>query len=307
MWFRNLQLYRLPENWAVTDEDLRPALANWAFRPCASNEASRAGWIEPAGVADGRMAIAVGRHILIALQVQTRLLPGAVIAEAAAENARLIEEQQGYKPGRTQMKEIRKAVFEELLPKSFTRSRKIYAWIDPVGGWLGIDASSLGLAELVLDALRNTLGATDLTLPVALVKTKLAPVSAMTSWLAATEAPASFTLDQDCELRAVTDEKAAVRYVHHALDGKDVQDHLAAGKLPTRVALTFDDRISFILTEKLAIKRLAFLDVLKEQADRDAETHTMQTEADFALMSGELARLIPALIEALGGEEKEVV
>ncbi|HNC80117.1 MAG TPA: recombination-associated protein RdgC, partial [Rhodocyclaceae bacterium] len=106
-------------------------------------------------------------------------------------------------------------------------------------------------------------------------------------------------------LRAVTDEKAAVRYVRHALDGQDVQDHLAAGKLPTRLALTFDDRIALLLTEKLEIKRIAFLDVVKEEAERQAETADLQMEADFALMTGELSRLIPALLEALGGEQKD--
>jgi len=95
--------------------------------------------------------------------------------------------------------------------------------------------------------------------------------------------------------------------VRHALDGKDVQDHLAAGKLPTRLAMTFDDRISFILTEKMEIKRLAFLDVIKEEAEKQADATDMQMEADFALMSGELSRLIPALIEVLGGEDKDTV
>jgi recombination associated protein RdgC len=127
----------------------------------------------------------------------------------------------------------------------------VFAWIDPVGGWLVIDAASPARAEEVLDALRDTLD----ELPVKMVKTQLSPVSVMTAWLAANEATGNFTIDLDCELRAVTDEKAAVRYVRHALDGKDMQDHLAAGKLPTRLAMTFDDRVSFILTEKMEIKR----------------------------------------------------
>lgn len=249
------------------------------------------------------MAIAVKGHLLLALQEQTKLLPSSVVLEAAAEKAAKIEAEQGYKAGRKQMKEIREAVLQELLPRAFTRSRRIWVWIDPVGGWLGIDGTPSD-ADAVLGALRDTLLE---GLPVKMVRTRLSPGAVMTSWLAAGEGDAGFTIDCDCELRAVTNEKAAVRYVHHALDGRDVKDHLAAGKLPTRIALTFDDRVSFVLTEKMAIKRLAFLDVIKEEARQSTQDGDLQLEADFALMSGELARLVPALVEALGGEDEEVV
>ena len=301
MWFRNLQIYRLPENWAISADTLQEKLSARPFQPCGSQDMASRGWSSP--TKDDRFVLAVKGHFLISLAVEQKLLPSSVVNEVAADKAEMIEAQQGYKPGRKQMKEIKEAVLQELLPRAFTRRRRVFAWIDPMGGWLVIDAASPARAEEVLEALRDTLD----ELPVKMVKTKLSPVSVMTGWLAANEASGNFTIDLDCELRAVTDEKAAVRYVRHALDGKDVQDHLAAGKLPTRLALTFDDRVSFVLTEKMEIKRVAFLDIIKEEADKNAESADMQMEADFALMSGELSRLIPALLEVLGGEDKEAV
>lgn len=301
MWFRNLQIYRLPENWAISADTLQEKLSARPFQPCGSQDMASRGWSSP--TKDDRFVLAVKGHFLISLAVEQKLLPSSVVNEVAADKAEMIEAQQGYKPGRKQMKEIKEAVLQELLPRAFTRRRRVFAWIDPVGGWLVIDAASPARAEEVLEALRDTLDA----LPVKMVRTKLSPVSVMTSWLAANEATGAFTIDQDCELRAVSDEKAAVRYVRHALDGKDVQDHLAAGKLPTRLALTFDDRVSLILTEKMEVKRVAFLDIIKEEAEKMADAADMQMEADFALMSGELSRLIPALLEALGGEEQDAL
>ncbi|MGB9195277.1 MAG: recombination-associated protein RdgC, partial [Azonexus sp.] len=61
----------------------------------------------------------------------------------------------------------------------------------------------------------------------------------------------------------------------------------------------------FILTEKLEIKRLAFLDLLKEAAEKSAEHADEQFDADFALMTGELSRFLPQLVSALGGEVAE--
>jgi recombination associated protein RdgC len=299
MWFRNLQIYRLPKT-GPHRRHLQEKLAARPFQPCGSQDMASRGWSSP--TKDDRFVLAVGGHFLVALAVEQKLLPSSVVNEVAADKAEAIEAQQGFKPGRKQMKEIKEAVLQELLPRAFTRRRKVFAWIDPVGGWLVIDAASPARAEEVLDALRDSLD----ELPVKMVKTQLSPVSVMTAWLAANEATGNFTIDLDCELRAVTDEKAAVRYVRHALDGKDVQDHLAAGKLPTRLAMTFDDRVSFILTEKMEIKRVAFLDVIKEEAEKGRR----RRHADGGRFRADERRTVapdPALLEVLGGEDKETV
>lgn len=297
MWFRNLQFYRLPAPWKIDADALQKQLETRAFQPCGSQDQESRGWVSPCG--DERLVHGVGQHWLIALGFEQRLLPAAVVKQEAEERAELIAAEQGYKPGRKQMKELREQVLQEFLPRAFTRRRKVYAWIDPVGGWLGIDAPSQARAEDVLGALRDSLDA----LPLALVRTERSPGSAMADWLAGGEAPTGFTIDLDCELRSITESKAAVRYVNHALDGEEIRGHLAAGKLPTRLALTFGERISFVLTEKLELKRLDFLDVVKEKVeDSGAEDAQAMFDASFALMTGELSRLLPELMEELGGE-----
>lgn len=296
MWFRNLQIYRLPAPWNIELTALEEQLGRGPFIPCPSNEPMSRGWISPRG--DGALVHSLNRQWMIALAVEQRLLPSSVVNQVAQERAEEMEAQQGYKPGRKQMKELRERVAEELMPRAFTRRRKTYVWADPVNGWLCVDAASPSKAEEVIEHLRWSLD----DFPLALVKTQLSPTSAMADWLASGEGPAGFTIDRDCELKAVGEEKAAVRYVRHPLEGSDVKDHLASGKLPTRLALTWNDRISFILTEKLEIKRLTFLDLLKEEAEKSAEVADEQFDADFALMTGELARFLPDLLEALGGE-----
>jgi recombination associated protein RdgC len=199
------------------------------------------------------------------------------------------------------MREIRERVADELLPRAFTRRRTTYAWIDPVGGWFIVDAANPAKADELLETLHKSVD--DLSL--VLVKTRLSPASAMTGWLAADEAPASFTIDRDCELRAPGEEKATVRYVRHLLESGEIRRHVEAGKQATRLALTWNDRISFVLHESFQVKRLAFLDILKEQSEQNAETVDEQFDADFAIMAGELSRLLPDLVNALGGEANE--
>ncbi len=297
MFFKNATIYRLSPNF-TTVAHLQEKLSAKPLQSCGQMDMSTAGWVSP--TKDDRFVCAVGGQLLIALGVEFKLLPSGVVLEQADKKAKLIEEQQGFKPGRKQMKEIKEAVLAELLPKAFTRRRRTLAWIDLEAGWLVIDTPSPGRAEEVLDSLRTALDA----LPVWMLRTNVAPVSVMTSWLSANEARHGFTIDHDCELRAVTDEKAAVRYVRHALDGNDVKDHLAAGKLPTKIGLTYDDRVSFVLDDRMTLRRLQFLDIIKEEAEKQADgVACMQMEADFAIMSGELKRVIDALIAAMGGED----
>ncbi len=294
--FKNLQVYRLPSPWAITLDELAEQLARRRFMPCGSQDAESRGWISP--VDDDQLVHSVGGQWLIALGVEQRLLPASVVRQVADERAAEIAVDWGYKPGRKQMKELREAVQRELMPRAFTRRSKRLAWIDPAGGWLCVDAPSQARAEDLLEVLRQTLDA----LPLALVRTERSPVAAMADWLARGNAPGGFTIDQDAELHSVADENSAVRYTRHALDGEDVRGHLAAGKLPTRLALTFNDRLSFVLTEKTEIKRLDFLDVVLEQLDDKETDARAMFDAGFSLMTGELRVLLPSLVEALGGE-----
>jgi recombination associated protein RdgC len=302
MWFKNLQIYRLPTPWAIDLAKLDEQLARGEFTRCPSNQPMSRGWVSPRK--DGALIYANNRQWLIALAVEQRLLPSSVVNETTQERAEQIADQQGYPPGRKQMKEIKERVTEELMPRAFTRKRSTFVWIDPQNGWFVVDAGSPAKAEEVIEHLRHCLD----EFPLKALHTQLSPQSAMADWLAGGDAPAGFTVDRDCELKSVAEEKAAVRYVRHPLGdevGAEIKAHLAAGKLPTRLALTWDERISFVLTEKLEIKRLAFLDILKEEAEKSAERADEQFDADFALMTGELVRFLLQLVEALGGEQVE--
>lgn len=311
MWFRNLQLYRLPAPWNQGPEQLLEKLSRHPFQRYSSQDPVSAGWLSPRGSRseDASLLVSVGGHWLVALGVEQKLLPASVINEVAQDKAEEIAAQQGFPPGRKQMKEIKEDVVRELLPRAFSRRRRTALWIDPRGGWLAVDASSPSKAEEVLEVLRESLD----ELPLKLVKTQRSPAQAMADWLAGGEAPGGFTLDKDCELKSVLEDKAAVRYVRHPLEGDGVEEeirgHLAAGKQPTRLAMTWNDRVSFILTEKLEVKRIGFLDVVQEEAEKLAEAGSNHVDelfdANFALMTGELSRLIPDLIEALGGEMTE--
>jgi recombination associated protein RdgC len=294
MWFKNLQIYRLPAPWAMTAEQLAGFLAPRAFTPCTSIELQSQGWIPPRP--NGSLVHEVNRQLLLTLATEKKLLPSSVINQVAKARAAEQEEQQGFRPGRKQMKELKEQAADELLPRAFSIQSTTRVWIDPVNGWLVIDTSSASRAE---DVIRFLLKAVE-RFPLDTLRVAQSPVSAMTEYLLADEAPGGFTVDQDTELRATGEGKATVRYVRHTLEAADVRRHIEGGKQCTRLAMTWADRVSFVLTESLTVKRLAPLDVLKEMDGTANDDERFDT--DFALMTGELAKMLADLVAALGGE-----
>ena len=298
MWFRNLQIYRLTPGYKLDPADLGERLAKRPLTPCGGLERMRIGWLPVRG--EDSYVYNQNEQVLIALGIEEKLLPSSVVKQMADEKADEIEAKEGYRLGSKRRKEIREQVEDELMPRAFSKRSTLYAWLDPVNGWLAIDAASASKAEAVVKQLAES--APDL--PLKLPHTQLSPAVAMTQWLAENEAPSGFSIDRDCELRLPGEDRATVRYVRHALDGEEIGEHIAAGKQATRLGLTWADRVSFVLTEKLEIKRLQFLDILKEQSEQ-AEDADAMFQIEFALMSGELAKLMADLIAALGGEEGE--
>lgn len=296
MWFKNLQLFRLPKHWSLAADELEAALAAQAFLPCTSQQPTSQGWVPP--VANGGLVFSSNRQFLLKLRTEKKLLPSSVVNQVSRERAAEIAEQQGFRCGRRQMKEIKEQVADELLPRAFSLQADTGVWIDTVNGWLAIDAASSARAE---DAVKLLVKAVE-KLPLKVLHTQRSPVAAMTDWLLSDEPPHGFTIDQDLELRSTAHGNATVRYVRHSVEPEEVRRHIQAGKQCTRAALTWNDKVSFVLTESLAIKRVAPLDVLKETGEVSAGEEE-RFESDFLLMAGEVAKMLDDLLLALGGEQ----
>jgi recombination associated protein RdgC len=297
MWFKNLIVYRLPTDWSRNAEDLEAKLAIQPLQACSSYQMESRGWTCPR--VEGEFVYSQNRQWLLSLGEEQKILPSSVIRQVTDERIAKLERNQAHPVGRKQKRDLKEQVLAELMPRALARRRVTRAWIDAHNGWLAVDASGEPKAELFMETLRKA----EDDLPAARLDTHQSPATCMTQWLIDGEVDGPFTIDQDLELRSPDTSKATVRYARHGLDGKDIRDHIAAGKQPVRLGMTWNDRISFVLTEHLHIKRLAFLDILKKE-DGDAEINQEERfELDFALMTGELSRLLADLVKALGGEK----
>lgn len=301
LWFKNLVMYRMPGDFSLSAAELEDCLSRRRLRECGSLEMFNRGWMPPAGATaeDQRLVHTVNRQHLIALGVNQKLLPSSIVKQETQERAKELEREQGHPVGRRQLREIKERVTTELRARALTRRKVMFAWIDTANGLFVVDSASIPRAEELVETLRDTLG----SFAVVPMDTERSPQSAMAGWLALDDAPARFTIDQDLELQAVDKTKATVRYVRCPLEAKEIKSHLSSGKFVTRLGLTWNDRVAFVLTDKLQIKRVQFLEVA-EQRESESEAELSAEEkfaADFALMAGELGALIGDVCAALGG------
>ncbi len=288
-------VYRVGPDWSASVAQIEASLDGARFVECGATQEKSIGWCEPRGEAHGPLVESVGGQLIFKLMIETRALPGSVVTRKAKERVAQIEASTGRKPGKKEIRDLKDDIKLELLPQAFTKQASTGVWIDPEARWLVIDASSQTRADEVVTMLVKSLNG----LAVALLNTKVSPTAAMSEWLVSQETPAGFSVDRECELKAADESKAVVRYARHPLDNEEVRQHVQAGKLPTRLALTWDSRVSFVLTEGLQVKKLAFLDVVMDGASTGKDDGF---DANVAIATGELRKLLPDLIEALGGE-----
>ena len=301
MWFKNLLTYRLTQEVPFEPEALEAALASKPARPCASQELTTYGFVAPFGKGEDAPLVHVsGEYLLIAARKEERILPSSVVNDAVKEKVEEIETEQMRKVYKKERDQIKDEIIQAFLPRAFIRRSMIFAAIAPRLGVILVNSASAKRAEDLLSTLREVMG----SLPVRPATVKIAPVATMTEWVKSQEAAEGFYVLDECELRDTAEDGGIVRCKRQDLTGEEIQLHLSTGKVVTQLSLAWQDKLSFILDDKMVIKRLKFEELLQEQAEQDGgDEAAQQFDASFQLMMMTFAEFLPVLFEALGGEE----
>ncbi|NWC79787.1 recombination-associated protein RdgC [Pseudomonas putida] len=301
MWFKNLLTYRLTQDVPFEAEALEAALASKPARPCASQELTTYGFVAPFGKGEDAPLVHVsGEFLLIAARKEERILPSSVVNDAVKEKVEEIETEQMRKVYKKERDQIKDEIIQAFLPRAFIRRSMIFAAIAPRLGMILVNSASAKRAEDLLSTLREVMG----SLPVRPATVKIAPAATMTDWVKSQQAAEGFYVLDECELRDTAEDGGIVRCKRQDLTGEEIQLHLSTGKVVTQLALAWQDKLSFVLDDKMVIKRLKFEELLQEQAEQDGgDEAAQQFDASFLLMMMTFSEFLPVLFEALGGEE----
>lgn len=297
--FKNAILYRITEWDSEALSSLEDRLAAGRFAECGATQPESAGWVQPRGDKHSSFHESVGGQLILRLCVERKAVPSSVVKAQLEARLDKVEQETGRRPKGKMAKELKEEIVQDLLPRAFPKRSTNLVWIDQKAGLVVINAGSIKSADRIVTLLVEALGGGIVLRP---VNTQVAPATAMAEWLKSKEAPAGFTIDRECELKQPDSEKSTVRYARHTLDIDEVAEHITQGKLPTQLAMTWNSRVSFVLTEGLSIKKIKLLDVVLEGTSSPTGKDDGGFDADVAISTGELKLLLPDLLEALGGE-----
>ncbi|HDL7645985.1 TPA: recombination-associated protein RdgC [Yersinia enterocolitica] len=299
LWFKNLMVYRLSREVSLSADEMEKQLSAFSFTPCGSQDMAKTGWVSPMGSHSDALTHTVNGQIVICARKEEKILPSPVIKQELQAKIERLEGEQHRKLKKTEKDSLKDEVLHSLLPRAFSRFNQTFLWIDTVNDLIMVDAASAKRAEDTLALLRKSMG----SLPVVPLTLENPIELTLTEWVRSKELPSGFALMDEAELKAILEDGGVIRCKKQDLFSDEIAVHIEAGKLVTKLALDWQERVQLVLSDDGSLKRLKFSDTLREQnEDIDQEDFAQRFDADFILMTSELAALIKNLIEALGGE-----
>ena len=293
MFFRNLTLFRFPTT--LDFSQLDELLPEMQLKPVGALELSSRGFVSPFGRNEPELSHRVGEALWLTVGGEDKILPSAVVNDLLGKKLAEIEEKEGRKPGGRTRKRIKEDLVHELLPRAFVKPSRTDALIDLEHGFVAVDSSSRKNSEEFVSQIRGALG----SFPALPLNAEVAPRNILTGWIAGEPLPEGLALGEECELKDAMEGGAVVKCQNQDLQGDEIAKHLESGKQVTRLALTLDDHLSFVLGEDLVVRKLKFLDGAVDQLENtEREDLRAELDARFALLSGEVKRLFVVLESA---------
>ncbi|SSZ29939.1 Recombination-associated protein rdgC [Aggregatibacter aphrophilus] len=169
-----------------------------------------------------------------------------------------LEQAENRKLKKVEKQTLKDDVVATLLPRAFSKYQQTALWIDAENNLIYVDATSAKRAEEALALLRKSLG----SLPVVPLTFANEPSLVMQEWVAKESIPQWLVSLEEAELRDVNN--GVIRCKQQALDSDEILS-LVNSKYVTKLALEWEEHLSFVLNEDCSLKRLKFADQIREK------------------------------------------
>lgn len=292
MWFKNLHVYRLPEHFSLSADDLADKLEERRFQACARQADKTVGWVSPIHRNKEYLVHAAGGCILFCMRKEQKIIPASTVKEALEEKVFSIEEELGRKVYRKEKQTMKEDLLSSMLPNAFARSSHITAYFDSLRKLLVINASSPAQVDEFYELLTESIG----SFGAMQLMPEENPSEVMKSWVK-TSLPDGWSLTGDYQLQDHQEDKTA-KFKDYDAENPYVESLLEDGYSFKRLGVSFKERLSAAIQDDLQIKGIKFNEeLLKDNDELKGDNELVKFDADFALMTAALAEFVSALIE----------
>jgi len=197
--------------------------------------------------------------------------------------------------------DLKDEIVPALLTRAFSKLSRVYAYFDTKNHLLLVNTCTGSKLEKFSDLFKKTFA--DISFK-SLETKKITFL--LTEWILHDTYPDAFSIEKACVMRDPNEKERVIRCQQQDLSSDPIQALLKGGCQVDQLALNWQDRINFVLTENFTLKNIQYQDeVLDLAKDNRTETAEQRFDADFIIMTETLSALLQDLIPVFQRPEEE--
>lgn len=283
--FKNLTAFQIDiPNTSDFLSSLNGKLSKYQHAPLGEFELKNAGWAPIRE--EGDLFYEYQSYVLLNLAVEKRSVPKSVIVKKVKELAADFENENGYAPGRKQVKKLAEEALELLIPRAFPITKYTRVILDLKKGLVLVDSVSTPVVDEVVKALLKT----DDTIQLTSLDFAVSAAYLMARWLL-DGPPTGITIDDSAVFVGAAKRTVTLKNVN--IDGEpevdsarpvDAGELIQNGMHPSALAITINDDLSAVFTADAGLKSIKFNN-LSPEAPSDSDTFDTELFLNGTLLS----------------------
>jgi recombination associated protein RdgC len=287
-WYSNLYAFKLNTK---INEDSFKEIENFKIPKIGEVDREVHGW--DSVIDDGELHVKTGGSFMLNLRIDKKKVPSSTLKNEVKKRVKKLEAQGGEKINK---KAVKEQVEAELMKVAFVESKEIQGYVDSTNKYVVINSNSSKDIDLFTDLLRETLNN---DLDIDLIEVDFEITEVLTTWLTEKEAKEPFELGEDCTLNdSMTGSKAS--FSRQDLSSDEIDVLITSGKKVSELALSWDERVDFSLSNEFKIKKIkpkaVIGELLEEEVGEDKDAYTAYVTSMF-IMVEDFSQLIEDLLK----------
>lgn len=303
-FYKNAAMAHITGSRMLLRDDIEEALAKMLFRPLEKQQRLSEGFVSPVSVLPAdELTYTINQCVFFAYRSDEKVIPKSAINQLVAAKAKEIEEKEQRKVCRKERKLLQEQVLDEVTPNALPKQSLLRGYFDLRQRMLVVDSTSPKKLEELHGHLRSNLFISNgggIAFQPLNVNATMSTV--MSCWLLEGYTPSNFSIDDEGEIIAAGGEGAQIKIAKQDMEASDITQLLQAGRVVRKLAMTWNDRIGFVVATGFNLSKLHWHEKVELRiAEAGSETAEDRRDASMTIMTGDLRELVYALGECFNG------